>query len=921
MNSLRSVRRPFLALAVVGLLAYFAPSICFAEAPTTPKKIATVEGITEYRLDNGVRVLLFPDDSTSNFTVNMTVLVGSRHEGYGETGMAHLLEHMVFKGTPTHPDVPKALRDHGARFNGTTNVDRTNYFETMEAGDENLEFGIRLEADRLVNSFVKREDLASEMTVVRSEFERGENSPMAILHQRMMAAAYEWHNYGKSTIGNRTDIERVPIENLQAFYKKYYQPDNVVLILTGKFDADKALELIGKYFGTLKKPDRKLEDAYTEEPAQDGERVAILRRVGKVGATGAVYHIPAAAHEDYPALQVLGAVLSNQPDGRLYKALVESKKATSAIASTSAFHDPGVMVIMAQVDAKNSVEAARDTLVDTLENLSKEKFTKEDVDRALQRFKTQQERMMTNSNMLANVLSEWSAKGDWRLFFLTRDRVAKVSPTDLDRVAARYLLRNNRTVGMFLPSESPQRAEIPASPSVAELVKDYKGGESVAAGEEFDPTAANIESRVKRSELPSGIKTAVLAKKSRGEVVTLDLTLRYGNEESLQGYQTAATLLPTMLSRGTKKHSRQELQDAFDKLGARFGVSGDLGSLSVSLECKRKNLPEALKLVGAVLREPTFPSKEFDQIKAQRKQGWTAQMTEPDALARNTLARRVSPYPKTDIRYVPTLEESLARLEEATLEKVRKLYDEQVGAQAGELVIVGDFDPETPNLVQDLVKDWKPGAPYKRIPHPANTDVAGSREVIETPDKANAVFLAGHHFALTDSDPDYAALKLADFIFGEAALASRLSNRVRGKEGLSYTVNASLGVSAKDKNASFTMYAICNPINIDKVDTAIKEELNRMLKDGVTEKELNESKKAYLKKLKTDRAGDGALATQLAGSMANGRTMTYYADLEKKIAALTPEELGEAFRKYIKPDKLVVIRAGDFKGKKEGSEK
>jgi zinc protease len=921
MKSLRRLRRPFTALAVVGLLVCFAPSICFADAPATPKKIGSVEGITEYRLDNGVRVLLFPDESTSNFTVNMTVLVGSRHEGYGETGMAHLLEHMVFKGTPTLPDVPKALRDHGGRFNGTTSVDRTNYFETMEAGDENLEFGIRLEADRLINSFVKREDLASEMTVVRSEFERGENNPLAILHQRMLAAAYEWHNYGKSTIGNRSDIERVPIENLQAFYKKYYQPDNVVLIITGKFDADKALELIGKYFGTLKKPDRKLDNTYTEEPAQDGERVAILRRVGKVGATGAVYHIPAAAHEDFPALQVLSAVLSNQPDGRLYKALVESKKATSAVASASAFHDPGVMVIMAQVEAKNSVETARDTLVETLENLSKEKFTKEDVDRALQRFKTQQERMMTNSNMLANILSEWSAKGDWRLFFLTRDRVAKVTPADLDRVAARYLQRSNRTVGMFLPSEAPQRAEIPVTPSVAELVKDYQGGESVAAGEEFDPTATNIENRVKRSELPSGIKTAVLPKKSRGEVVTLDLTLRYGNEESLQGYQTVASLLPTMLSRGTMKHSRQELQDAFDKLGARFGVSGDVGSLSVSLECKRKNLPEALKLVGEVLREPTFPSKEFDQIKAQRRQGLTAQMTEPDALARNTLARKVSPYPKTDIRYVPTLEESLARLDEATLEKVRKLYDDQVGAQAGELVIVGDFDSETPKLVQDLIKDWKPGAPYKRIPHPANMEVAGSREVIETPDKANAVFLAGHHFALTDSDRDYAALKLADFIFGEAALASRLSNRVRGREGLSYTVNASLGVSAKDKNGSFTMYAICNPKNIDKVDTAIKEELSRMLKDGVTEKELNESKKAYLKKLKTDRAGDGALASLLGSGLANDRTMTYYADLEKKIAALTPDELGEAFRKYIRPDKLVVIRAGDFKGRKDGSEK
>src|SRR5947209_6883234 len=216
------------------------------DTPAAPRKLATIEGITEYQLDNGLRFLLFPDPSAATVTVNLTVLVGSRHEGYGETGMAHLLEHMVFKGTPQHPNVPQALRDHGARYNGTTWLDRTNYFETMPATDENLEFAIRLEADRLVNSFIKREDLASEMTVVRNEFEMGENTPEHILSQRMEAVAYEWHNYGKSTIGNRSDIERVPIDRLQAFYRKQYRPDNALLVVAGLFDEKKALEAITK---------------------------------------------------------------------------------------------------------------------------------------------------------------------------------------------------------------------------------------------------------------------------------------------------------------------------------------------------------------------------------------------------------------------------------------------------------------------------------------------------------------------------------------------------------------------------------------------------------------------------------------------------------------------------------------------------
>ncbi|MEL7265573.1 MAG: pitrilysin family protein, partial [Planctomycetota bacterium] len=238
----------------------------------TMTKVSEIEGISEYRLDNGTRVLLFPDESKEKVTVNMTVFVGSRHEGYGEAGMAHLLEHMLFKGTPQHPEVPKVLQDRGAIFNGTTWNDRTNYYETLPASDENLEFAIRLEADRLVNSYVRGEDLASEMTVVRNEFERGENSPTRILMQRITSSAYEWHNYAKSTIGNRSDIERVPVVRLRQFYRKFYRPDNVMVVVAGKFDEKNALQYLQKYFGALDSPDTPIDETYT-----------ILRRFGGVG--------------------------------------------------------------------------------------------------------------------------------------------------------------------------------------------------------------------------------------------------------------------------------------------------------------------------------------------------------------------------------------------------------------------------------------------------------------------------------------------------------------------------------------------------------------------------------------------------------------------------------------------------------------
>src|SRR5688572_27833240 len=256
----------FSALAVA--LLFTAIVAAQARLPEGITRVTTVEGITEYRLDNGLQVLLFRDPSKATITVNMTYLVGSEDESYGETGMAHLLEHMLFKGSTKYPDILAAIRSRGAQFNGTTSWDRTNYFETFDASDANLEWALDLEADRMVNAFVAQKDLDTEMTVVRNEFESGENNPLRVLFERVQSTAYVWHGYGKSPIGSRSDIENVPIERLQAFYKRHYQPDNAVLVVAGRFEERPVLELIKSKFGAIPRPQRELLDNYTIEPTQ-----------------------------------------------------------------------------------------------------------------------------------------------------------------------------------------------------------------------------------------------------------------------------------------------------------------------------------------------------------------------------------------------------------------------------------------------------------------------------------------------------------------------------------------------------------------------------------------------------------------------------------------------------------------------------
>lgn len=914
----RRVSQKFwLGLALCAFAAAARPNVVSADTPAAGKieKITTVEGITEYRLGNGMKVLLYPDPSKSTVTTNVTYFVGSRHEGYGETGMAHLLEHMVFKGTPNHPAIWKALQDHGANFNGTTSYDRTNYFETLAANDENLEFALNMESDRMVNSKIANSDLQSEFTVVRNEFEQGENSPMNVLQERIMSTAYLWHNYGKSTIGSREDIERVPIERLQAFYRKFYQPDNAMLVVAGKFDVEKTLGLINKTFGAIPRPTRELEKTYTVEPTQDGEREVLLRRVGDVQAVGCVYHICAGSHEDMPALEILSDVMTADQTGRLYKALVEPQLAVDVSGEAMNMHDPGLVQFFAEVRLDKSIDEVRKILVDTVEGFAKTEITEEEVERAKNLFARRFEQLMSETGRVGVTISEWAAQGDWRLMFLYRDRIAKVTPADVQRVAAHYLTASNRTIGTFIPTKEPVRSTIPPTPDVLALVKDYKGAEAMAVGEAYEPKPEVVESRTTRGELPIGIKTAMLPKKTKGKQVNLSLTLHYGTEADLKGMQDAADMMGDMLDSGTSKHTKRQIKDEFDKLKANVGIGGGLGTVSVNIKAPRKNLPAVLELVAECLKDSNFPEKEFDKIKKQAISGLEQQLSEPRALAMIEMRRRIAKYGPDDVRYVPTVQESIDRTKAIKLDDVKKLHKEWLGTGNAELAVVGDFDTSELNtLIDNLFKGWKSAKPYERIAMKYQK-AAPETLAIPTPDKQMAIFAMGQNVELRDDDADYAALFMGNYILGGNA-NSRLMNRIRQKEGLSYGCGSGLQVSSQDKNGSFFAFGICAPENAEKATQCALEEIRKICSEGVTQKELDEARKGYFEQFKQQLSNEGAVAGMLARQTYLGRTMKFTQEQMAKIEKLTAEDVNKALKKYFDAGQLVVVKAGDFNKKK-----
>ncbi len=594
----------------------------------SPVKVTSVEGITEYRLPNGLKVLLFPDPSKPTVTVNMTYLVGSRHENYGETGMAHLLEHLLFKGTPRHPHMDEEFNVRGARFNGTTWLDRTNYYELFQASDANLAWAIELEADRMANSFIARTDLDSEMTVVRNEYESGENSPFGVTLKRLQSIAYDWHSYGRSTIGNRSDIENVKIENLQAFYRTYYQPDNAVLLIAGKFEADKALALVAKNFGAIAKPKRTLPAEWTVEPTQDGPREYTVRRKGDIQIVGVAYKVPSNLHVDSDAIGIGSFILSHVPTGRLHKALVETGKAAQVFGFPLQGKYPGLQIFGAVVKMGQDVAPVRDEMIKIIEDFGNTPPNAQEMERSKLSFLNAAEKTLANHESIGVQLSEYIALGDWRLFFLARDDLANISAEQVATASKAYFRRDNRTVGYFLPEDNPQRAEIPPAPALGEVMKGFTAKADTTVSEAFDPAQANIDKRTRRFEV-GGVKVALLSKKNRGETVNVALQLNIGNEKALFGQRVNASMAGQMLARGTTRLTRAELSDEWERLK----VSGRVSGPSASLQTTRPNLEETLRLAVHVLREPRFDAAEFEQLRTQSVTGIESQLAEPESRA------------------------------------------------------------------------------------------------------------------------------------------------------------------------------------------------------------------------------------------------------------------------------------------------
>jgi zinc protease len=646
------------------------------------------------------------------------------------------------------------------------------------------------------------------------------------------------------------------------------------------------------------------------EPQQDGERTVTLRRNGDVAAVAVAYHTVGAASVDYLAVLAALDILEREPSGRLYKKLVATKLATEVGGSQGLFRDPYVATFSAEVRDVKNLDKVERIVTEEMEHLGTSKIDPKELERwrvdSLKNF----ELAFANSQEISVLLSEFIGLGDWRAIFAYRNAMEKVTVADVARVATTYFKASNRTTGRFVPTKDADRAPLTETPDMATFIKGIDGGEVKNKGEVFAATLDNIEKRTTRTVLPSGIKAALLMKKTRGAKVELRLQMHWGDEKSLVGKEVIADLAAELLQRGTKKKSYQDLRDEENLDRAQISIAGSSTGWVLGIETLHDKLPAALELAAEMLRSPSFPAKELELIKEEEIAALQQRLQDPEAIASQVQSQLQTGWPKGDPRYPMTTQERLDAVKKVSVADIQAFYRDFVGANHAELAVVGDFDQAAVTAqVDKLFGGWASKKPYTRVMD-KSFGKHGEQKSVLVKDKEMSVLSLGADLAMKDSDPDYAAWLLVGQVLGGDS-GSRIWMRVREKEGLSYGAGAWTYAGTDEDVGGVGGYAIVAPQNVAQAKASILDEFSKMANGTITDDELARAKATWIKGDDTNLSSDEWLVEALLGQTFHGRTTEYRANLRTRIQALTAAEVSAAAKKYLKPDMLIVVDAGD----------
>ncbi len=905
------------------LLFYFLTTLIFfsqinsQSIPEGYKKIKELGGIEEFLLEsNGLNVLLMEDHSAPVLTFMITYKVGSRNEVTGTTGATHLLEHLMFKGTPTFnkrkgTQIAATLQNIGAIINATTWLDRTNYYENIP--NDQLELAVHLESDRMRNSLLRAEDKEAEMTVVRNEFAQGENNPVGVLDKELWAAAYLAHPYHHSTIGWKSDIENVPIEKLKEFYDTFYWPNNATVTVIGDFEKSNALELIKKYFGAISSSPYEIPKVYTEEPEQLGPRRVVVKKVGQLGVVGIGFKSPPGLHEDTYSMLVLNSILTNGKTSRLYKKLIDANKAVSVFTWYAPFKDAGLFPIYARLTEGVTHEEVEKIILDEIENIKSKGVSKEEVDRAISKIIAQTTFGRDGSFAIASQINEAIAKGDWTYYVNYLDNIKSVTAESVQTVVQNYFVEDKSVTGYFIPKkpgsdDSSKSASMLEKSSHDKLFyrteNEINGTENVVSETPVVTPAITKSTDIKREKI-NGIDV-ISVKTGVKDVVTFTGSLVAGDYYSPESNSSIADLTARMLDKGTTKNDKFALAEKLENLGATLSFATGKHTIGFNGKCLKKDLKTVIGLLAEQLRYPAFDESEFTKLKTQVSNSFKNSLENTNTRADVEMDRLV--FPKGHPNYVPSVQQFIDDVEKATLQEVKDFYKKFYGPKSMIFVAVGDLENEVlDESISSSFSGWSGGVESKKFDI-AKQQTKGSKHVVTIPAKASTTLLVGQATKLKKSDKDYLPLHIGISILG-GNFSARLMSIIRDDEGLTYGIY-SWHTDDIYSDGRWQVQGAFDPALLNDGYESTMRELKRWAKEGVTDQELKDKKSTLIGSFKVQLATTNGIAGQVLSFVQRGFNPEYIYEYPENIAAVSLDQVNDAIKKYVEFEDLVVVIAG-----------
>ena len=856
-------------------------------------------GIKEYTMtSNGLRVLLKQDNTAPVATFMVTYEVGSRNEAIGYTGSTHLLEHLMFKGsrkfnTKKGNSVFQTLQSLGARMNATTWLDRTNYFAVLPS--EHLETLIEIEADRMRNAYIKEEDRQSEMTVVRNEFERGQNSPSGVLDENIWATAYQAHPYHHSTIGWKEDIENVSIERLREFYDTFYWPNNATAIAIGDFTEKEALSMIKKHFGKIRKSTKPIPEVYTAEPKQEGIRTITLKRAGQQGIVGVAHKTPAATHPDAPAFMVLSSILSSGKNSRFYKNITDKGLTTSVYIWDSLFRDPGLFTVYANLSPDVDHKTVEKAVVDEYEKIKKDGVSDEEVKNAQTQLIASMKFRQDGSYAIASGLNEAIASGDWTLYTTYDEKIGTVTKEDVQRIVKEYFKEDLSTIGYFIPlGAGGQNKKLATSAKDLEKMKLKHYSEE----EEL------LSSKVVDSEPVEGIRLLTL-KRGSG-VVTLTGSM-LGGDIYASGNARTADMVAAMLDQGTTNMTKFEISAKLESAGARLGFFSGQARVGFSGKFLSEDTKMVFDLLADQLKNPLFAEEDLNKVKKRQVANYKRSKESTRGNATNNMLKA---FYGTSHQNSPTdPDKAIEEIKKITPKNLKDFHLKNYGAGTMVIVAVGDVDH---NSLESLIKEgfggWKK-SPLKEKKETGTANKASDKVYVTMQDKTSTDFLVGTALGIDRYHPDYLPLYVATHTLG-GNFSARLMQTVRVKEGLTYGINSSMRGFGNGNDGYWMVGGTFSPKLLSKGESSTLREIKKWAEEGITQKELDITKSTLTGGFQVGFDSTGGLAGGILDAIIVHGDLTYLDSYPERIKAITLDEANTAISKYIFFDGLYQVAAG-----------